>query len=229
MPKILIVEDEEGIREMISSYLVPRGFTCTEAENAEEARKLLTREQPDLILLDWMLPGRSGLEFAKELKKDLAAREFPIIMLTARTEEASKVWGLDAGADDYVTKPFSPRELMARIQAVLRRVKPGVRPEADIEVGGILVEPDSHRISVEGKPLDLGPTEYRLLHFFMTHPERVYSRSRLIDLVWGNDVYVEERTVDVHIRRLRKILEPFGHDKLIQTVRGTGYRFSDKI
>ncbi len=213
---------------MVCSYLGPRGFTCIEAGDAEEARKLLAREQPDLILLDWMLPGRSGLEFAKELKKNPAAGEFPIIMLTARTEEASKVWGLDAGADDYVTKPFSPRELMARIQAVLRRAKPDSRPEPDIEIGGILVEPESHRISVEGKPLDLGPTEYRLLHFFMTHPERVYSRSRLIDLVWGNDVYVEERTVDVHIRRLRKILEPTGHDWLIQTVRGTGYRFSGR-
>ncbi|MCP4040536.1 MAG: phosphate regulon transcriptional regulatory protein PhoB [Gammaproteobacteria bacterium] len=228
MPKILIVDDEPDIREMIRSYLTSRGFICTEAEDAEEALKLLPKEQPDLILLDWMLPGRSGLDFAKELKHRPDTREYPVIMLTARTEEANKVWGLDAGADDYVTKPFSPRELMARIQAVLRRVKPQSKDDAEIEFEGLLVEPGSHRVSVDGSPLEMGPTEYRLLHFFVTHPERAYSRSRLIDLVWGNDVYVEERTVDVHIRRLRIILEPSGHDKFIQTVRGTGYRFSNR-
>ncbi len=213
---------------MIRSYLTARGFICLEAGDAEEALKLLPKELPDLILLDWMLPGRSGLDFAKELKNNPVTREYPVIMLTARTEEVNKVWGLDAGADDYVTKPFSPRELMARIQAVLRRTKPRSKDDAEVEIEGLLVDPGSHRVSVDGSHLEMGPTEYRLLHFFVTHPERAYSRSRLIDLVWGDDVYVEERTVDVHIRRLRILLEPSGHDKFIQTVRGTGYRFSSR-
>jgi len=180
---------------------------------------------PDLVLLDWMLPGKSGVMFAKELRANERTRQIPIIMLTARSEEQDKIMGLDSGADDYVTKPFSPKELLARIKAVLRRRAPQMTDDA-VEVQGLRLDPITHRVSGNGDTIDLGPTEFRLLHFFMTHPERVHSRSQLLDQVWGDHVFVEERTVDVHIRRLRSSLESTGHDALIQTVRGTGYRFS---
>lgn len=223
--RILIVEDEPAIREMIGFTLVREGFEFTEAVDAEEAQAKLAAYPPDLILLDWMLPGLSGIDFARRLKRDPDTRELPIIMLTARSEEASKVQGLNIGADDYVTKPFSPRELVARVRAVLRRSLPmGVT--GTLEIGELRLDPDSHRVSAGNRSVDMGPTEFRLLHFFMTHPERVYTRSQLIEFVWGSNVYVEERTVDVHIRRLRRVLEPSGHDRLVQTVRGSGYRLS---
>ncbi|HCV01685.1 MAG TPA: phosphate regulon transcriptional regulatory protein PhoB, partial [Pseudoalteromonas sp.] len=183
---------------------------------------------PDMVLLDWMLPGGSGIQIAKKFKQNEYTRQIPIIMLTARGEEEDKVRGLEVGADDYVTKPFSPKELMARIKAVIRRVSPTSLEEA-IEVHGLRLDPISHRVTSEGSELDMGPTEFRLLHFFMTHPERVYSREQLLDHVWGTNVYVEDRTVDVHIRRLRKAIAPLGHDRLVQTVRGAGYRFSSKL
>ncbi len=225
--KILIVDDEPAIREMIRFSLVSNGFECAEAGDAEDAQSSLATMTPDLILLDWMLPGRSGLELAKYLKRDPNTKDIPIIMLTARGEESSKVLGLNAGADDYVTKPFSPRELIARILAVLRRAKPDTG-SAILEINGLKLDSESHRVSVDKHSLAIGPTEYRLLQFFMSHPERVYSRAQLIDLIWGKGVYVEERTVDVHIRRLRKALEPYGHDQLIQTVRSAGYRLSNR-
>ncbi|WJW75073.1 phosphate regulon transcriptional regulator PhoB [Thiohalobacter sp. IOR34] len=224
---ILIVEDEPAIREMVGFALDRAGFAHLEAENASEAQVAVADRQPDLVLLDWMLPDMSGIELARRLKKDELTAGVPIIMLTARGEEEDKVRGLEAGADDYVTKPFSPRELVARIKAVLRRVA-GEAGEQPIEFEGLVLDPLGHRVSAHGKPLEMGPTEFRLLHFFMTHPERVFSRSRLLDSVWGRNVYVEERTVDVHIRRLRKALQAEGHDRLIQTVRGAGYRFSTR-
>lgn len=226
MPRILIVDDEADIRGMIAAYLGPHGFTCLEASDADEAERCIREQQPDLMLLDWMLPGRSGLELARQLKKDNATSGLPIIMLTARTQEANMVWGLESGADDYVTKPFSPRELRARIQAVLRRA-PG-ESVMMVEIAGLCLEPESHRLVANGKPVELAPTEYRLLKLLMTHADRVYSRAKLIDLVWGDHSYVEERTVDVHVRRLRKALEASGHDRLVQTVRGAGYRFSPR-
>ena len=222
--KVLIVEDELAIREMMKFAFQDSDFSLLEAEDAEQAQLLIIKERPDLILLDWMLPGMSGLELAQRLKKDEFSQEIPIIMLTARGEENDRIRGLDSGADDYVTKPFSPRELMARIKAVLRRVSP--EKEGILEIGGIRIDSETHRISVSGSKLELGPTEYNLLHFFMTHPERVYNRSQLLDHVWGGDVYIEERTVDVHIRRLRKALAEHQSEHLIQTVRGAGYRFS---
>ncbi len=222
--KILLVEDELAIREMMKFAFFKSDYLLLEAEDAEEAQVMITNEQPDLILLDWMLPGISGLELAQRLKRSDSSKEIPIIMLTARGEENDRVRGLDAGADDYVTKPFSPRELMARIKAVLRRVAPD--QDGIIELGGIRMDSEKHRLFVEDKPFELGPTEYKLLHFFMTHPERVYNRSQLLDRVWGGDVYIEERTVDVHIRRLRKVLTEYNAEHLIQTVRGAGYRFS---
>lgn len=222
--KILLVEDELAIREMIKFAFYKSDFTLLEAEDAEQAQVMIIKEYPDLILLDWMLPGISGLELAKRLKKNDSSKEIPIIMLTARGEENDRIRGLDAGADDYVTKPFSPRELMARIKAVLRRSTP--EQNDLLELGGIQMDNAKHRLSVAGKKFELGPTEYKLLHFFMTHPERVYDRSQLLDRVWGGDVYIEERTVDVHIRRLRKALTEFNVEHLIQTVRGAGYRFS---
>ena len=222
--KVLIVEDELAIREMMKFAFHDSDFSLLEAEDAEQAQLLIIKERPDLILLDWMLPGMSGLELAQRLKKDEFSQEIPIIMLTARGEENDRIRGLDSGADDYVTKPFSPRELMARIKAVLRRVSP--EKEGILEIGGIRIDSETHRISVSGNKLELGPTEYNLLHFFMTHPERVYNRSQLLDHVWGGDVYIEERTVDVHIRRLRKALTEHQSEHLIQTVRGAGYRFS---
>ncbi len=225
--KVLIVDDEPAIREMIRFSLMSNGFECTEAGDADKAQNSLKTNMPDLILLDWMLPGLSGLEFAQLLKRNPSTRNIPIIMLTARSEESSKVLGLNSGADDYVTKPFSPRELVARILAVLRRTRSEMATNV-LEIDDLILDPDSHRVRVGNESLSLGPTEFRLLHFFMDHPERVYSRTQLIDLIWGKDVYVEERTVDVHIRRLRKALEPHGHDQLIQTVRSAGYRLSTR-
>ena len=223
--RLLLVEDEPAIREMLGYSLQRAGFDVVAAEDVAAARRLIADRLPDLIVLDWMLPDVSGIEYARALKRDDATREVPIIMLTARVEEDDKVRGLDAGADDYMTKPFSPRELVARIGAVLRRTAPGGADER-VAAGGLSLDLAGHRVTADDEPVALGPTEYRLLSFFMTHAERVYSRGQLLDRVWGNNVYVEERTVDVHIRRLRKALEPFGKDALIQTVRGAGYRFS---
>lgn len=223
---ILIVDDEDAIREMISVALELAGFAWLEADNAQRAHSLIVDERPDLILLDWMLPGTSGIELARRLKRDSITQEIPIILLTAKADEDNKIQGLDAGADDYVTKPFSTRELVSRINAVLRRAQ-GDKNKA-IQVDGLLLDPVSHRITANERPVEMGPTEYRLLEFFMTHQDRAYSRAQLLDQVWGGNVYVEDRTVDVHIRRLRKALTPYQYDHLIQTVRGTGYRFSTK-
>ncbi|MBS0484538.1 MAG: phosphate regulon transcriptional regulator PhoB [Proteobacteria bacterium] len=222
---ILIVEDEAAIQELITYNLQQAGYETVGADNAEKAMAVIKAALPDLILLDWMLPGMSGIEFARVLRRDDRTRPIPIIMLTARTQELDKVAGLEMGADDYITKPFSPRELIARINAVLRRLAPEASDEA-VEVDGLRLEPVNHRVMAGDKEIELGPTEYRLLHFMMTHTERVYSRSQLLDRVWGDHVFVEERTVDVHIRRLRKALQPAGKDEWIQTVRGAGYRFS---
>jgi two-component system phosphate regulon response regulator PhoB len=221
----LVVEDERAIREMVAFGLRRAGFDVVEAEDTREARARIADRRPDLVLIDWMLPDMSGLELTRALKKDKDMREVPVIMLTARAEEQDKVNGLEGGADDYVTKPFSPRELLARINAVLRRTTSA--PTEEVVAAGLLtLDAAGHRVSAGDATVPLGPTEYRLLSFFMTHPERVYSRSQLLDRVWGGNVYVEERTVDVHIRRLRKALEGFDCDKFIQTVRGAGYRFS---
>ncbi len=225
---ILIVEDEQPIREMIMFALAGAGYEVREAADAREAQASIAERLPDLILLDWMLPGISGIDFARRLKRDELTRELPIIMLTARAEEEDKVQGLESGADDYVTKPFSPRELVARIRAVMRRGGPGAEDEI-LRANGLSLDLASHRVSAGDALLEVGPTEYRLLEFFMSHPERVYSRGQLLDRVWGSNVYVEERTVDVHIRRLRKVLDPYGYEALIQTVRGAGYRFSTRI
>lgn len=222
---ILLVEDEPAIQELISANLTRAGHPVVRASDAETAQRLIREALPDLILLDWMLPGMSGIEFARRLRNDERTRAIPIIMLTARGEETDKVLGLEVGADDYVTKPFSPRELVARIKAVLRRRAPQVTEDV-VEVSGLRLDPVTHRVSAGTLALSLGPTEFRLLHFLMTHPERVHSRAQLLDQVWGDHVFVEERTVDVHIRRLRSALEVSGHDRLIQTVRGAGYRFS---
>jgi len=223
--QILVVEDEDAVRELITVTLEGAGFRVMEAADAEQAQRLLGDSLPALILLDWMLPGMNGLEFTRWLKRDDGLRELPIIMLTARGEEANKVQGLEAGVDDYVTKPFSTRELLARIKAVMRRSGTDAAELVSIHQG-LQIDLTQHRVSANEQPVSVGPTEFRLLHFFMTHPERVYSRSQLLDQVWGRNVYIEERTVDVHIRRLRKALEPFGFDNLVQTVRGVGYRFS---
>ncbi len=222
---ILLVEDEPGIQELLKLNLGQAGHQVTAAEDAEGALRYLKTTLPDVILLDWMLPGMSGIDLCRRLRADKRYQPVPIIMLTARGEEQDRVTGLDTGADDYITKPFSPRELVARIRAVLRRRAPQMTEEP-VEMAGLRLDPTSHRVSANGKPIDLGPTEFRLLHFFMTHPERVYSRSQLLDQVWGDDVFVEERTVDVHIRRLRLALEASAHDGMVQTVRGAGYRFS---
>jgi two-component system phosphate regulon response regulator PhoB len=225
--RILVVEDEAPIRDMLCFVLEQNGYQTSTAEDVEQALALLIEPYPDLVLLDWMLPGGSGIQIAKKMKQHELTRQIPIIMITARGEEEDKVKGLEVGADDYVTKPFSPKELMARIKAVIRRVSPTSLDDV-IEVQGLKLDPVSHRVSAKDDALDMGPTEFRLLHFFMTHPERVYSREQLLDNVWGTNVYVEDRTVDVHIRRLRKAISLAGHDKLIQTVRGSGYRFSLK-
>jgi two-component system phosphate regulon response regulator PhoB len=222
---ILVVEDEPAIQELISCNLELAGHQALRAENAEQALEMVRTALPDLVVLDWMLPGMSGIEFARKLRADKRTQEVPLIMLTARAEEADKLAGLESGADDYLTKPFSPRELNARVKAVLRRRAPQATDDL-VEADGLRLDPVSHRVSGNQRNLALGPTEFRLLHFMMTHPERVYSRAQLLDQVWGDHVFVEERTVDVHIRRLRKALEPTGHDRLIQTVRSAGYRFS---
>ncbi len=226
--QILVVEDEAPIREMITFVLEQNGFNVIEAEDFEQAKAKIVEPYPDLILLDWMLPGGTGVKLAKSLKHNEYTRGIPIIMLTARADEDDKVKGFDAGVDDYVTKPFSPKELIARIKAVIRRVSPTALEEA-IEFHGMKLDPVAHRVSINDRALELGPTEFRLLHFFMTHTERVYSREQLLDNVWGTNVYVEDRTVDVHIRRLRKAITGEGHEDFIQTVRGSGYRFSGKL
>jgi two-component system phosphate regulon response regulator PhoB len=227
---ILIVDDEAAIREMIRMCLDVAGFECREAADIPSAHASIIDNKPDLVLLDWMLPGGNGIELLRRLKRDEMCAEIPIIMLTAKTEEDNKIQGLDVGADDYMTKPFAPRELLSRIKAVLRRSGHGVQ-EKIIEVQGLKLDPNSHRVYIEQSPVNIGPTEFKLLKFFMTHQERAYSRSQLLDHVWGGNVYVEERTVDVHIRRLRKALsnDHADYGELVQTVRGTGYRFSTSV
>ncbi|KAF0192936.1 MAG: Phosphate regulon transcriptional regulatory protein [Gammaproteobacteria bacterium] len=222
---VLIVEDEPAICEMVGFALSRSGYDYHAAMDVEQAHRIIMEQRPDLILLDWMLPGESGLQFARRLKKDSYTREIPIIMLTARGEEGDKVSGLEAGADDYITKPFSPKELMARIKAVLRRVAPHAANEL-VRAGALLLDPGTHRVMSDDNELRVGPTEFRLLNFLMTHPEHVFSRAQLLDNVWGTGVFIDERTVDVHIRRLRESLTPAGCEKMIQTVRGVGYRFS---
>ncbi len=226
--KILVVEDEASIRDMLRFALERAEFSVGIAQDVPSARLRIAESRPELILLDWMMPGVSGVEYARELKATTTTRDIPIIMVTARAEEEDKIRGLNIGCDDYVSKPFSFPELIARIQAVLRRSMPGGEEER-LAVAGLQVDAASQRVTAEGEPVRLGPTEYRLLHFFISHPERVYTREQVLDRVWGQNVYVEERTVDVHIRRLRKALEPYGYDGMIQTVRGTGYRFSEKV
>ena len=224
--KILIVEDEAPIREMIAFHLSRSGYETVEAADCRAARELLADERPDLALIHWRLPDMSGLELTRMLKRDRENDDLAIIMLTARSDEYDKIAGLEGGADDYVTKPFSPRELVARIQAVLRRANTSA---ADTIAAGVLeLDTAGHRVVANGKEIKLGPTEYRLLKFLITHPDRVYSRAQLLDRVWGANVYVEERTVDVHVRRLRKALASENADDYIQTVRGAGYRFSTR-
>ena len=223
--KILIVEDEPAIQELLTFNVMQAGFQPLRAGDGESMWEQIRNVKPDLILMDWMLPNASGVVLAKQLRSDSRTMDIPIIMLTARGEERDKILGLESGADDYITKPFSPRELMARIRAVLRRHAPQM-PDEIVSVGGLELSPISHRVTGKGTTIDLGPTEFRLLHFFMTHVDRVYTRSQLLDQVWGTQVFVEERTVDVHIRRLRAAMEPLGLAKLIQTVRGSGYRLS---
>jgi len=226
--QILVVEDERPIREMIAFGLKRAGFEVREAEDSRSARSAVADRRPDLMLVDWMLPDTSGLELTRAIKRERDTRDLPIIMLTARAAEADKVAGLDGGADDYLTKPFSPRELLARVNALLRRTG-GAEAGEDLKLGRMSIDRAGHRVSVEGTAVVLGPTEYRLLEFFMLHPDRVYSREQLLDRVWGGNVYVEERTIDVHIRRLRKALEGVDCDQYIQTVRGSGYRCSARI
>lgn len=228
IPRILAVDDEPAVGEMLRFILEQEGFQADFAEDATQALNLIRKGRPDLILLDWMLPGMSGIELAGRLKGDSETESIPIIMLTAKGEENDKVRGFDIGAEDYVTKPFSARELLARIRSILRRVSPLLADTA-LECNGLVLDPASHRVTADSQTVDLGPTEFRLLHFFMTHRERVFSRGQLLDRVWGTNVYIEERTVDVHIRRLRKALEPSGKQRVLQTVRGAGYRFSAKI
>jgi two-component system phosphate regulon response regulator PhoB len=223
---ILVVDDEPAIRDMIAVALEVAGFECLRAENARAAHALIVDKQPDLVLLDWMMPETSGLELLRRLRRDELTANLPVILLTAKTEEDNQVQGLDAGADDYITKPFSPRALIARIRALLRRREQDVG-ELPIEVQGLVYDPVSHHVTRAGVPVAMGPTEYRLLGFFLTHQDRVYSRDQILSHVWGGNVYMDERTVDVHIRRLRKALG--SHDRFIQTVRGAGYRFSEKL
>src|SRR5215213_8391889 len=224
---ILIIEDEAAIREMVSHALRRSGFQAVQAGDTDAALLQITETNPDLILLDWMLPGQSGMDLARRLRRDDYTRDIPIIMLTARVEEDDKILGLDAGVDDYITKPFSPRELTARIKALLRRSRPHA-DDAPVQAGSLTLDPADHRVSIDDRPVAIGPTEFRLLHYFMTHPDRVYSRDQLLDRVWGRNSFVEERTVDVHILRLRKALTAHGGSRYIQTVRGTGYRFSTR-
>ena len=222
---ILVVEDEPAIQELISVNLSFAGHKTLRAFDVDQANTLMRAELPDVVILDWMLPGNSGISLARQMRADERTKDVPIIMLTARNEEDDKIAGLEAGADDYITKPFSPKELMARIKAVLRRRAPQLTDDA-VEIAGLRLDPTTHRVSANEKNLELGPTEFRLLHFFMTHTERVHSRTQLLDQVWGDHVFVEERTVDVHIKRLRGALVSSGHDKHIETVRGAGYRFT---
>ena len=226
--RILIVDDEPAIREMVAFALRKGDYEPVQAGDARQAQSEIADKVPDLILLDWMLPGTSGLELARRWRREDLTREIPIIMLTARGEEDDRVGGLEAGVDDYVVKPFSARELLARIRAVMRRSREDDE-DGSVSLGGLRIDGAAHRVYANEEPISIGPTEFRLLHFFMTHPERVYSRSQLLDHVWGGSVYVEERTVDVHIRRLRKTLEPTGLDGMVQTVRGAGYRFSSAV
>ncbi|MEO8315672.1 MAG: phosphate regulon transcriptional regulator PhoB [Pseudomonadota bacterium] len=225
MRQILIVEDEQPIRDMLAFALRRAGFDVREAEDSQTARVQLADKRPDLVLIDWMLPDMSGLELTRHIKRESATCDLPVIMLTARAAEGDKVAGLDGGADDYVTKPFSPRELLSRINAVLRRTGSAATDDT-VDLGGLQLDRAAHRVSASGAEVALGPTEYRMLDFFMQNPERVFSRTQLLDRVWGGNVYVEERTIDVHIRRLRKALEDVNMSHLVQTVRGTGYRFS---
>ncbi|MGE0800232.1 MAG: phosphate regulon transcriptional regulator PhoB [Lautropia sp.] len=225
---ILVVEDEPAIRDLLAVNLRHGGYRPLQAADALSARRLIDQELPDLLLLDWMLPDQSGTEFARRLRADERTRGMPIIMLTARSEEGDRLVGFDSGVDDYVCKPFSPRELLARIKALLRRAAPDASDEP-IEIDGLRLEPQTFRATGNGQPLRLGPTEFKLLHYFMRHPDRVLSRARVLDGVWGDHVFIEERTVDVHIRRLRLALQPSGHDRLIETVRGGGYRMLPKV
>ncbi len=228
MASILVVDDEPAIRQTLAFTLASEGHCCFEAADANEASIICTTSHPDLILLDWMLPGISGVDFARRLKRDPATRHIPVIMVSAKGEETDKVRALDTGADDYITKPFSTKELLARIRAVIRR---SVSNDAEceiVELAGVRIDAQTHQVTINRKIVDPSPTEFKLLHFLAVNADRVHTRSQLLDGVWGNDVYVDERTVDVHIRRLRKLLEPHGSDKLLQTVRGVGYRFSEK-
>ena len=225
---ILVVDDEPAIRDMISTALDVAGYDCLQAENAQQAHGIIIDEQPDLVLLDWMMPETSGIELIRRLQRDDLTKNVPVIMLTAKAAEDNMVQGLESGADDYITKPFSPRALVARINAVLRRAEPDL-PQEPIQVDQLLFDPVSHRVTIAEQPVSLGPTEFRLLSFFLTHQERVYTRDQILNHVWGGNVYMDERTVDVHIRRLRKAISLEGHDRFIQTVRGAGYRFSTKV
>lgn len=225
---ILIVDDESAIRDMVTVALEVAGYKCLQAENARTAHALIIDESPDLVLLDWMMPDTSGLELLRRLRRDELTAKLPVIMLTAKTEEDNLVQGLDSGADDYMTKPFSPRELIARIKSTLRR-RESNSPEEPIQIKDLLFDPISHHVSISGVAIAMGPTEFRLLGFFLSHQDRVYSRDQILDHVWGGNVYMDERTVDVHIRRLRKALSIEDHDRFIQTVRGAGYRFSEKL
>ncbi len=224
---VLVVDDEFAIRDMLRMALEIVDYRCLEADNIQDAHALVVDQRPDIVLLDWMLPGGSGLELLRRLKRDEATCEMPVIMLTAKTAEDNVIQGLDVGADDYITKPFAPRELIARIKALLRRAA-GAEANDRMQVSALVLDSKSRRVFLRDEPLDMGPTEFNLLQFFMAHPERAYTRNQLLDRVWGANVYVEERTVDVHIRRLRKALAAGAQDYsgLIQTVRGTGYRFS---
>lgn len=222
---ILIVEDDDAIRTMLKLVLQQSDFEVNTANDVKEAQIAIEEAEPDLILLDWMLPGITGVEWARRLKKDESLKDIPIILLTAKGEEEDKVRGLEIGADDYMTKPFSPKELVARIRAVLRR-SGKMQDMSRIVIGDLVLDVDKHRLTIGDRQLDVSPTEFRLMKFFMTHPDKVYNRTQLLDQVWGRSVYIEERTVDVHIRRLRKILSQYGRNDLVQTVRGFGYRFS---
>ena len=224
---VLIVDDEAAIREMVSLALETAKFNVLEASDSQEGRAIIIDSQPDVVLLDWMMPGTTGLELLRRLRRDPLTEKIPVILLTAKISEDSKITGLDSGADDFISKPFSPKELVSRIRAVIRRSKV-TEPSEPIKVGEMLFDPESHRVSICDEPVEIGPTEYRMLQFFLTHQERVYTRDQILDHVWGPNIYLDERTVDVHIRRLRKAISVAGHEKYVQTVRGAGYRFSTR-
>jgi two-component system phosphate regulon response regulator PhoB len=228
MSTVLVIEDESAIAELIAINLRHAGFEVTLAATADQAQAAVDAVLPDLVLLDWMLPGQSGVTLARQWRSQTRTKELPIIMLTARADETDKIAGLDAGADDYLTKPFSTQELLARIRAVLRRRLPEALDNA-VEIAGLRLDPATHRVSRDGTDIKLGPTEFRLLHFFMTHPERVHSRAQLLDRVWGDHVFIEERTVDVHVKRLREALSPARCAHMIETVRGAGYRLTQQV